>query len=151
MQYRVNTERLCNNNSRDLKVTLHEVTCCILSICSCMLQWDVNPTSVKLVLLRFPCWHVTWCINETCWRWCKPDTNRHHRWLLLIAHIKPAPLSRRLHRMGLCRGLQLTPTHTGHTPYLPGLLQISRPPLLQDGLHGTDEFCSDVLESNYGR
>lgn len=33
-------------------------------------------------------------------------------------------------------------------PYLPRLLQLGRPPLLQDGLHGTDEFCSDVLENN---
>lgn len=33
-------------------------------------------------------------------------------------------------------------------PYLPCLLQLRRPPLLQDGLHGADEFCSDVLENN---
>lgn len=36
-------------------------------------------------------------------------------------------------------------------PYLPRLLQLSRPPLLQDGLHGTDEFCSDILQNNQGR
>lgn len=36
-------------------------------------------------------------------------------------------------------------------PYLPRLLQLRRPPLLQDGLHGTDEFCSDILQNNQGR
>lgn len=34
------------------------------------------------------------------------------------------------------------------SPYLPCLLQLGCPPLLQDGLHGTDEFCSDILENN---
>lgn len=39
-------------------------------------------------------------------------------------------------------------THRSHcdTPYLPRLLQLGCPPLLQDGLHGADEFCSDILE-----
>lgn len=41
--------------------------------------------------------------------------------------------------------------HPQVTPYLPRLLQLGCPPLLQDGLHGTDEFCSDVLQNNYMR
>lgn len=31
--------------------------------------------------------------------------------------------------------------------YLPGLLQLRRPLLLQDGLHSTDELCSHILGS----
>ena len=37
--------------------------------------------------------------------------------------------------------------HGDACTYLPRLLELGRPPLLQDGLHRTDEFCSDVLEN----
>lgn len=36
-------------------------------------------------------------------------------------------------------------THRSQAPYLPRLLQLGRPPLLQDGLHGADEFRSNIL------
>lgn len=97
----------------------------------------------------FPSWHVTqelWhklpcCCCCCCW---------------LVAHIKP--VSQGIHPERVPEKGSLINTHKGgHTwdtseaPYLPCLLQLRRPPLLQDGLHGADEFCSDVLENNCAR
>lgn len=117
---------LCINNTWDPEVTQRVVTeaCSIFSVRSCMVQWDVHISQACDILHD--------ALKETCRQWCEPHTNHRCCWLAAQGE-----------------GLWLRP-HSG-TPHLPCLLQLGRPPLLQDGLHGTDEFQSHVLENNYIR
>lgn len=53
-----------------------------------------------------------------------------------------------LHEASTHSGFPMWPILRAHSdaPHLPGLFQLRRPPLFQDGLHGTDEFRSYILE-----
>lgn len=106
-------------------------------------------TSVKLVLHRSPSWHVTRRIKRDAQN-SDSDASRTQTitaadWLLTSSLFHEAFTQ----NGSLWRSLINTHIRLHNdSPYLPCLLQLGCPPLLQDGLHGTDEFCSDILENN---